>query len=104
MSGKNSRLNALAARKQLLIAASELDRAKLVEELQILADEARALANQGRAITSLISAIASLATGFRRFQDKKPAAESKPSWWQTILKGAGLFSTLWQGFHPPGRD
>jgi uncharacterized membrane protein YqjE len=32
-----------------------------------------------------------------------PAVE-KPSWLQTILKGAGLLSTVWQAFRSPGRD
>jgi hypothetical protein len=36
---------------------------------------------------------------FFRRQKSAPTAE-KPSWLQTLLKGAGLFSTLWQSFRP----
>ena len=105
MSGKNSRMNPLESRKQLLIAESELNRAQLVQEWQTMAGEVRSLAHQARTISSLASAAASLVAGLLSFRRKRhePAAE-KPSWWQTILKGAGLVSTLWQSFRPPGRD
>jgi hypothetical protein len=31
-------------------------------------------------------------------------ADKKPSWLQTIFKGAGLISTVWQAFRSQGRD
>jgi hypothetical protein len=45
--------------------------------------------------------IAGLAS-FRRH--KSALAKQKPSWLQTILKGAGLISTIWQAFRSQGRD
>jgi hypothetical protein len=45
--------------------------------------------------------IADLAS-FRR--KKSAPADEKTSWLQTILKGAGLISTVWQAFRPQGRD
>ena len=95
----------LESRKQLLVAESELNRAQLVQEWRTMAGEARALAHQARTISSLASAAASLVGGLVNFRRKKyaPAAE-KPPWWQTILKGAGLVSSLWQSFRPPGRE
>src|ERR1017187_10892995 len=105
MSGKNPRMNPLASRKQLLMAESELNRAQLVQEWQTMADEVHSLANQARTISSFASAAASLVAGIASFRRKKsaPAAE-KPSWLQTILKGAGLVSTIWSAFRPQGRD
>jgi hypothetical protein len=98
-------MNPLASRKQLLIAESELNRAQLVQEWQTMADEVHSLANQARTISSFASAAASLVAGIASFRRKKsaPAAE-KPSWLQTILKGAGLVSTIWSAFRPQGRD
>jgi hypothetical protein len=94
-------MNPLDSRKKLLIAESELNRAQLVQELQTMADEVHSLANRARTISSLASAAASLVTGLASFRRKKsvPATE-KPSWLQTIVKGAGLVSTIWQAFRP----
>jgi hypothetical protein len=103
MSGKNSHLNQLAARKQLLIVESELNRAQLAQEWRTLADEAHALADQTKTIRSIASATATLVAGLSSCRQKKssPAAE-KPSWWQTILKGAAVVGTFWQTFRAPG--
>jgi hypothetical protein len=97
-------MNPLESRKQLLIAESELNRAQLVQEWQTMADEVHSLTTQARTITSIASAAASLVAGLASCRRKAsaPAAE-KPSWLQTILKGAGLVSTFWQAFRSPGR-
>jgi hypothetical protein len=98
-------VNSPALRKKLLIAESELNRAQLAHELQAMADEVHSLANQARTISSLASAAALLVAGFASFRRNKsvPAAE-KPSWLQTILKGAQLAGSLWSEFRPQDRD
>jgi hypothetical protein len=98
-------MNPLESRKQLLIAESELNRAQLVQEWRTMADEVHSLANQARTISSLASAAATLVAGIASFRRKKsaPAAE-KPSWLQTIVKGAGLVSTIWSEFRPQDRE
>jgi hypothetical protein len=95
----------LESRKQLLVAESELNRAQLVQEWRIMAGEARTLAHQAKTISSLASAAAAMVSGLLSLRRKAaaPAAE-KPQWWQSILKGAGLVSSLWQSFRPPGHD
>ena len=102
MSGKNPRLNRLAAQKQLLLAESELNRAQLAQEWRALADEAHALADQAQTIRSLATAAATLVAGLASFRHKKssPAVE-KPSWWQTLLQGAGVVGKFWQTFRAP---
>ena len=69
-----------------------------------MADEAHSLADRARTLGSVVSAAASLFAGLASFRRKKsaPAAE-KPSWLQTVLKGAELISTIWQAFRPRGR-
>jgi hypothetical protein len=103
MFGKNSRLNPLESRKQLLIAESELNRVQLAQAWRTLADEAHALGEQARTIRSMASAVATLMAGLSSCRHKKsvPAAE-KPSWWRTILKGVGVVGTFWQTFRAPG--
>jgi hypothetical protein len=97
-------MNPLALRKQLLIAESELNRARLVHDWQMMATEARALTKQARTISSLASVAASLAAGLVSFRRKKPAtAIENPSWWQTILKGAQVVGSVWSQFRSQDR-
>jgi hypothetical protein len=99
-------MNPLESRKKLLIAESELNRAQLVQELETIKGKFHSLANQTRTIGLLASAAATLIAGFASFRRKKesaPAAE-KPSWLQTIVKGAGLISTIWQTFRSQSRE
>jgi hypothetical protein len=105
MFGKNPRLNPLASRKQLLIAESELNRAQLVEEWQAMADGVRSVADRAGTIVSIVSVAAPLIAGLASFRRGKPVdAEVKPSWWQTLLKGARLAGSLWSEFRPQGCD
>jgi hypothetical protein len=92
----------LESRKQLLIAESELNRAQLVQEWRTVKGEVHALAEQARTVRSLASAVATLVAGLSscRCQAASPTAE-KPSWLQTILKGAGVVGTFWQTFRAP---
>ena len=101
MFGKNPRMNPLESRKQLLIAESELNRTLLVQEWQTMADGVRSVADRARIISFLASAAASLMAGLASFRRTKSApAGEKPSWWQTLLKGAQLAGWLWSEFRP----
>lgn len=97
-------MNALALRKQLLMAESDLNRVQLVQEWQTMTGEVHALADQARTIGSLTSAAALLVAGLASIRSKKnTSADEKPSWLQTIFKGAGLISTFWQSLRSPDR-
>jgi len=97
-------MNPLETRKQLLIAESELNRAQLVQEWQMVADDAHALARKASIIASWVSIAASLVAGLAFLRRKKSAhTAEKPSRLQTILKGAGLVSTIWRLFRSQGR-
>ena len=99
-------MKALESRKQLLVAESELNRAQLVQELETIKDKVHSLANQARTISSLASAAATLIAGLASFRHKKEAgaAEEKPSWLKTIVKGAGLVSSVWSAFRSSRRE
>jgi hypothetical protein len=99
-------MNPLASRKKLLIAESELNRAQMVEELQTMTDKIHSLASQARTVSSIASSAAMLIAGLAscwRKKESAPAAE-KPSWLQTILKGAQLAGSLWSEFRQSRRD
>jgi hypothetical protein len=98
-------MNPLQSRKQLLLAESELNRAQLVVDMTALTADIRALTSRARSIGLIASSAAALVAGLAAFRRKKPCpADEKPSWLQTILKGAGLVSTLWLAFRPPSCD
>ncbi len=95
----------LQLRKQLLLAESELNRAQLVGDLAALSADVHALTARAKTLGSIASSAATLAVGLAAFRRGKPAAAgAKTSWLQTILKGAGLVSTLWATFRPQRCD
>jgi hypothetical protein len=94
-------MNPLESRKQLLIAESELNRAQLVQEWQTITDGVRSVADRASTISSLASAAASLIAGLASFRRARSApGDERPSWWQTLLKGAPLAGSLWSKFRP----
>ena len=98
-------MNPIESRKQLLIAESELNRARLVTDMAALTAGVRTLADRARSFGSIASSAAVLVAGLAALRRGKPAeARAKPSRLQTILKGAGVISTLWLAFRSRGHD
>ena len=98
-------MNPLESRKQLLIAESELNRAHLIRDWQTITNDVHALTKQAKTIGSIASAATSLVTGLLSFRHKKSAPVSeKPSWLQTIFKGAGMVSSIWSQLRSQQRD
>jgi hypothetical protein len=99
MSGKNSRMNPLELRKQILIAENKINRAQLVRDWRKMTDKVHVLTERARTIGSLASSAVSLVTSiFSR--SKKPApANEKLSWLQNVMKGAQMAGSLWSEFH-----
>jgi hypothetical protein len=105
MFGKNTPMNPLESRKQLLLAESELNRAQLVEDVAALTADVRALADHAKSIGWVASTAAALVAGLAALRSRKSApAGEKPSWLHTVLKGAGLVSSLWMAFRPRERS
>ena len=98
-------MNPLESRKQILIAESELNRAVLVGDLAALTAEVRTLTDRAKSFGSIASSAAVLVAGLAAFRRGKSVDDdARPSWAQTILKGAGLISNLWLAFRSPHRD
>ena len=97
-------MNPLESRKRLLIAESELNRAQLAQEWGAMTAGVHTLAGRARSFGSIAMAAAVLVAGLAAFRrGKSVEADAKPSWLQTILKGAGTVSTLWLAFRSQGR-
>ena len=98
-------MNPLESRKQILIAESELNRALLVADLTELTAEVSTLTDRAKSFSGIASSAAVLVAGLAAFRRGKSADDdAKPSWPQTILKGAGLISNLWLAFRSRGSN
>jgi hypothetical protein len=98
-------MNPLESRKQLLIAESELNRAQLAQEWAAMTAGVRTITDRARSFGSIASAAALLVAGLAAVRRSKAAdADVKPSWWQTLLRGTRLVSTLWLALRAKGRD
>jgi hypothetical protein len=105
MPGKSPRLNPLQSRKQLLLAESALNRAQMAGDMAVMVAGVRTLHDRAKSIEAITSSAAMLLTGLAAFQRAKPTdAKTKSRWWQNVLKGAGLVSTLWLASRPQNRD
>jgi len=98
MSGKHSHMNPLELRKQFLIAESEINRVQLVADLTAIKTNVRAFTDCAKPFRLIASFAKPLLAVFHR--DKPVEAEAKPSLLQTVLKSAGLISTIWMAFRP----
>ena len=98
-------MNPLESRKRLLVAESELNRAQLTQEWRAMATGIRTLTDRAKSFGSIAPAVGLLVAGLAAFRrGQRAPADPKLSWLQTILKGAGLVSTIWLAFRPQGRN
>lgn len=99
MFGKSPRLSPLESRKQLLIAESELNRARMVQELGALKSDANAFVGRVKSFGFIGSSIAGLVSSLTAFRSEKPEnGDGKSHWLRKIVRGAGLASSLWRAF------
>ena len=103
MFGEKPPLSPLESQKQLLIAESELNRAQLSEEWHAITHEVCDIAHRAKTIAAWVSSAALLAAGVTALRRGSPAPNAtKPSWLQTIMKGARVASTIWFVFRARG--
>ncbi len=97
-------MNPLESRKQLLIAESELNRAQLSREWQTMAHGVRDLAQRAKTVGAWASAAALLLADLTASRSGPPApGAARLSWFQKILNGARLASTIWFAFRARGQ-
>ena len=103
MFGETSRVSPLESRKRLLIAESELNRAQLSEEWHTMTHGVRDLARRVKTIAAWASSAALLVAGLTALRRGPPAfGTPKPSWFQKLLNGARMASTIWFAFAARG--
>ncbi len=96
-----ARVNRLTVQKQLLIAESDLNRAQLVRDLEVLIVDVRSLGDCTSAYATVLTSTKALVAVLEAFQPGKPAAaEGKASWWQSLRGGLSVAATLWRTFRP----
>jgi hypothetical protein len=99
MPRKLPRVSPLKLRKDLLIAESDLNRARLMEEWDAATEWHRTLSAGARTVGSVASAAALLVSGVRAFRQKRdPRNGAALSWLQPLIKGAGLVASLCETF------
>ena len=105
MFGKSPRLNPLESRKRLLIAESELNRARMMEDMAALKADVHSFIDRVKSFGFIGSSIAGLVSGLAAFRGAQPAnGDGKSHWIRRVIKGAGLVSSLWRVFRPKGRE
>ncbi len=98
-------MSRLESRRQLLIAESELNREQLSAELVELTAGVRTLTERAKSVGSIASSAALLMAGLAAFRHSPSVpATAKPSRLRSILRGAGMVSTLWLSFRSGGHD
>jgi len=102
--GNNPCVSPLETHKRLLIAESELHRARLFEDWQAIAGGARALTARVQSISLIASTTALLVAAVSAFRRGRALPNrAKSSWLQTALKGAQLASSIWLAFRARSR-
>ena len=103
MSEKKPAVSPLKLQKQLLVAESEINRARLLQEWQIVGDGLYQLADQARSFNTLATSTVSLVAGLAALTSGEAApATAKFSWFKKALSGARLASTIWLMFRSRG--
>ena len=98
-------MNSIKLRKHILVAESELNRAQLTEDWQTMAEGVHGLANRARFFVNMASSVKSLVAGLAGFTKRQPApAAAKSSWFQKLISGAQLASTICLAFRARGSD
>ena len=96
MFGRKPRLSSLAARKQLLIAESEVNRARLSQEWQALSGELGGLTERVQSFSKLTATATSLLMGLAVLRrEASTPTEQKKSWLRKIIGGARLATAVW---------
>jgi hypothetical protein len=104
MLGGKLRVSPLESRKRLLIAESEINRARLLQEGQMLADGLSSLAARARSFSTIAASILSLGAGLAAFTRCRRAAATRSSLIQKIASGARLATTIWLLFRSRRSD
>ena len=99
MTGEKPDLTPLESRRQLLVLESELNRARLLNEVREVKNEVRHLRSQVHAMGSLVSSAAELASTFaavgNAFTARSENDNGRSSWISTLIQGIKVGASVW---------
>jgi len=102
MSATRTGVSALESQKKLLIAACELNRARLLQEWQAMAGDVRTLTDRARPYGILASHMRPLVTGLATLASGRSApAPAKASWFHQVNR---VVSAFWPALRSQGAD
>lgn len=96
MPGRTTDVTPLGLRRRLLVAESDLNRARLREEITALTEEVNTVVARARSVGSIASSVAFLVASVRALRSSPAGAGGgRASRFQALLKKAGILSSLW---------
>lgn len=93
-------MTALEARRRLLLAESEFNRARLVADLAALAACVRAQRDRAGSLAAVASSAVTLAGMLSGRGGRPTAARPGRSWLEVIVTGGALLTRLWGSLRP----
>jgi hypothetical protein len=104
MPRKIPRVNPLQLQKELLVAESEINRARLIQDWHAMTVGLHTLTARVKSVSSIASAAALLMAGVSAFQRERASLRAtKSSWLQMAVKGAEVAASMWLAFRARSR-
>jgi hypothetical protein len=93
-------LNNILLRKQLLIAEAEVHREQMRQDIQVISRAVNGMGRKAKSIGTVASVVSLVGGGFTALRAvRKSSHNGHPSLFSRLFSGAGLASTLWQGWN-----
>ena len=104
MFGENTSIDSLTTRKLLLIAESNLNRDRLIQDVKTISSGCHEIARYARSWQGISDCAISLMTAFDGHHHRKESRHhTHSSWGDTLSSGTRLITALWCHFRPPAR-
>ena len=104
MFGKDTSVSSLTARKQLLIAESNLNRTRLLQDWKSVASGWSDISQRTQSLRGIAScALSLLEAGDPPSTRTRSRVSERSSWGDILIPGTRLASDIWQHFHPRNR-
>ena len=95
---KSEVVNGLKMRKDLLIAESELNRTRLIADLDTVMEWQRTLCSTAKTFGPVASLASVVINSFTKKSDSQSSSEQTTNWMKPLREGAGRVAGLWSRF------
>ena len=97
-------MNPLEVQKQMLVAESELNRARLASELAGLGDGVATITDGASRFEAMCASLVDVTHGLLDLGKAAPSGAGKSSLFSAVIAGGSLLATLWQTFRSRRRE